>query len=390
MALAAIAAIGAGCGDESTGGGDSGDDGGGGDKTFVLGVANGQTGYLAPFDVPILAGVKDKVAELNADGGFAGEYKIELQVADSRSDIGTTATKAQELINKGADALILACDSDPAIAGGQVAQRAEIVAFGCPSNPKQVGDQLFQMYLPERANPSVSANYALDQGWKTAATLGSPDTAYTQNGVDYFEAAFKAGGGKVSDELTFKLDQQDFAKVVQQIADSDAQVLYTTMYEPGVVTFLKQLRGAGVDIPVMGDSLDTPAVQAMGPKERADLYYTSIADTNADADAGQFIAGIGEEYGDDAANVYALLGADAVSVLNAAIEEVGNDPQKLAAEIAKLQDVEGVAGPVSYDWPGSDNTQLRTVLIKSPLGGGKTKIWQSEVPDPSTYPPLID
>jgi branched-chain amino acid transport system substrate-binding protein len=391
FAALAAATLGAafviGCGDSSTGGGGGGGESGG--DTFVIGVANGQTGYLAPFDVPITAGLKKRVQELNADGGLGGEAKIEVKVVDMRSDIGEQATKAQELINDGVDALLLACDSDPAIAGGQVAQRAGVPAFGCPSNPERVGDQLFQMFAPERAHPTVSAQYALKRGWEKGYLLGSPDTGYTQNGVDYFETAFEDEGGEIVGSSSFKLDQQDFATIVQEIKRADPQVIYTTMYEPAIATLLKQLRGAGVATPLIGDSIESPAVQSLSDTVRKDVYFTSIADTNGDAPAGRFIAAVGEEYGDDAASVYSIMGADVVSVMDAAYRAADGDRDRLAEAIAGLRDVEGVDGPISYDWPGAGNTQLRRVLIKSLLGGDRTRVWKAEVPDPATYPPVI-
>lgn len=392
-AIAATTAAGfvAGCGD-STGGGGSGSGGGsdsGGDDTFVIGVANGQTGYLAPFDVPITAGVKQRAAELNEAGGLGGRARIEIKLLDTRSDIGEQATKAQELINEGVDALVLACDSDPAIAGGQVAQRAGVPAFACPSNPERVGDHLFQMFAPERAHPTVAAQYALEQGWRRGFVLGSSDTAYTQNGVDYFRTVFEREGGEIVGSASFRLDQQDFATIVQQIKRANPQVLYTTMYEPAIATLLKQLRGAGVDVPVIGDSIESPALQSLSADVRRDVYFTSIVDTNPGAPAGRFIAAIGDEFGGDAASVYAVMGSDVVTVIDAAYRASDGGGDRLAAAIAGLRGVEGVDGAISYDWPGAGNTQLRPVLIKSLLGDDRTRVWETVTPDPASYPPVI-
>ncbi|MDO8186451.1 ABC transporter substrate-binding protein [Conexibacter sp. JD483] len=391
-AIAATTAAGfvAGCGDSTGGGGSaSGGGDGGGKDTFTIGVANGQTGYLAPFDVPITAGVKQRAAELNESGGLGGRARIEIKLLDTRSDIGEQATKTQELIGDGVDALVLACDSDPAIAGGQVAQRAGVPAFACPSNPERVGDHLFQMFAPERAHPSVAAQYAIERGWRRGFLLGSTDTAYTQNGVDYFRTVFTRDGGEIVGSASFRLDQQDFATVVQQIKRADPQVLYTTMYEPTIATLLKQLRGAGVTVPVIGDSIESPALQDLPASVRRDVYFTSIVDTNPDAPAGRFIAAIGDRYGGDAASVYAVMGSDVVTVLDAAYRASGGDDGRLAAAIAGLSDVDGVDGAISYDWPGAGNTQLRPVLVKSLLGGDKTRVWKRVTPDPSTYPPVI-
>lgn len=377
----------AGCGDATSGGASGAGDGS--DDTFVVGIANGQTGYLAPFDVPITAGARMKADELNANGGIGGKAKVEIKLVDTRSDIGEQATKTQELINAGVDALLLACDSDPAIAGGQVAQRAGVPAFGCPANPEKVGDHLFQMFAPERAHPTVAAQFAIERGWKRGFLLGSPDTGYTQNGVEYFKTVFERDGGEIVGNASFKLDQQDYSTIVQQIKRANPEVVYTTMYEPAIATFLKQLRGAGVKAPVMGDSIESPAVQRLSESVRKDVYFTSLVDTNAGTPTGKFLDQVKAKYGADAASVYAVMGSDVMTVLDQAYRDADGQGDKLAASIAGLRDVDGVDGAISYDWEGSGNTQLRPVLIKSLLGGDRTKVWKTVVPDPSTYPPVI-
>jgi branched-chain amino acid transport system substrate-binding protein len=391
LALSAVLLAGCATGPAATEGASTGDaDTGSATETFTIGVASGQTGYMAPFDAAILAGVEQKVKELNAGGGFAGKYPIELVVVDTRSDIGEQAASAQRLIDDGADALFLSCDSDPSISGGQVAQREGIVAFGCPSNPGQIGEFLFQMYLPERTNPTVMAEFALKEGWTKAFTIGSPDTAYTQNGVEYFTTAYEERGGTVIDSGTFGLDQQDYSTLVNRIKASDAEVVWTMMYEPNIVSFLNQLRGAGVDLPVLGDSLETPGVQAMSPEVRKDLYYSAIADTNPGTPTGDYLAEIAEEFGPDSASIYALLGHDAMVALDTAIRNTGTtEPSALAAEIASLVDFAGKAGPVSYAWEGSDNSQLRRIYVKSPLGGIESEVRWEVTPDPTGFPPVI-
>ncbi|MFG1955758.1 ABC transporter substrate-binding protein [Micromonospora sp. NPDC048830] len=365
----------------------SGDESG----TFTIGVASGQSGYLSPFDTAILAGVKERVAQLNKDGGLAGKYRIEVKVKDTRSDIGDQATATQAMVDDGADALVLACDSDPSIAGGQIAQRAKVIAFGCPANPEKIGSYLFQMFVPERMNPTVLAQYAKREKLNKAFLLGSSDTAYTQNGVAYFKSAFTGIGGTIAGEGNFALDQQDFATLVAKIKSSGADVIMTTLYEPGIVSFLKQLRGAGVDIPVLGDSLETPGVFALADSARGELAYTAIADTNPGTPVGDYLDTIRKTYGADQANVYALLGNDIVCALDAAVRKTGStDPESLAPAVAKLTNVEGVGGSFSYNWPGAGQTQLRQIFVKQPEGEGRSKILWSTTPDPAALPKVIE
>jgi branched-chain amino acid transport system substrate-binding protein len=91
-------------------------------EEIVIGAATAQTGGLAPYDQPALAGLRMAVQELNAKGGLDGKYKINLVIKDTRSDTAQTATAAQELIDAGAKILITPCDADPSISAGQLTQ----------------------------------------------------------------------------------------------------------------------------------------------------------------------------------------------------------------------------------------------------------------------------
>src|SRR5262245_46362412 len=86
----------------------------------TIGVATAQTGGLAPYDQPALAGLQFAVDELNAKGGFAGKYPIVMKIRDTRSDTAATVQAAQELVGEGVTILITPCDADPTIAAGQI------------------------------------------------------------------------------------------------------------------------------------------------------------------------------------------------------------------------------------------------------------------------------
>src|SRR5438128_1211597 len=92
--------------------------------TLVVGTATGQTGFLAPYDQPALQGFKLGVDEINAKGGIGGKFKIEVKSKDTRSDAAQTAIATQELIDSGVNVIVLPSDGDPAIAGGQLSQKA--------------------------------------------------------------------------------------------------------------------------------------------------------------------------------------------------------------------------------------------------------------------------
>ena len=101
--------------------------------TLVIGTATALTGGLAYADVPAMNGMQLAVEEINAAGGIAGKFKIEIRQKDSRSDPAQAAVAAQELIDEGISVLVTPCDADPSIGAGQIAQGAGIPAFYTPT-----------------------------------------------------------------------------------------------------------------------------------------------------------------------------------------------------------------------------------------------------------------
>ena len=226
--------------------------------TVKVGIATGQTGGLAYVDVPNLEGFDIWVEEINAGGGIAGKFPVETIVKDTRSDAAQSATVAAELLAEGISFLITPGDADPSIAAGQLAQEAQVPAmswFGSsPVLPQAVGEFMFSNAFGDNAQARVLADYATAQGYTTAYTLGSPDSAYTSNLPRYFREAFESNGGTVVGEGTFTMGQPNFNVIADEIKALDPQpdVIMTPAYEPDFPTFIKAIRGAGITAPVLG------------------------------------------------------------------------------------------------------------------------------------------
>ena len=85
------------------------------DSEIIIGVVTAQTGALASYDQPSLAGLRMAIDEINARGGLGGRYPAKLMVRDTRSDTAATAAAAQEVVDAGAKIMITPCDADPSI-----------------------------------------------------------------------------------------------------------------------------------------------------------------------------------------------------------------------------------------------------------------------------------
>jgi branched-chain amino acid transport system substrate-binding protein len=359
--------------------------------TVKVGVATGQTGGLAYVDVPSLEGFDLWKDEVNAAGGIDGKYTIETFVKDTRSDAAQSATVAAELLGEGISFLITPGDADPSIAAGQLAQEAQVPAmswFGsAPILPAAVGDFMFSNAFGDNAQARVLADYATEQGYATAYTLGSPDSAYTSNLPKYFAVAFESNGGSIVGEGTFTIGQPNFNVIADQIKALSPQpdVIMTPAYEPDFPTFLKAIRGAGIEIPVLGtDGIDSPTTLALGPIADG-VVYTTAGVLAPEGPQAAYFEKFNAKYGKDPEAIFAVTGYELGLILEAAVTEAQScDPVAIKDAVTNLEGVQGITGTISFK--GGDRMAIREIaLIK--VVNGKRELVALVSPDPSRVPP---
>lgn len=359
-------------------------------EDFVLGLATGQTGGLAAYDQPSLAGLQLALKEINDRGGLGGKYPVRLSIKDTRSDTAAAVQAAQELVDENVNAVITPCDADPSIAAGQITQPAEIPTFTfCGSTPTittAVGDFMFGTYPADNAQALVLAQYAVKKGLKTAYVLKSADSAYTLKLPEYFATAFEAEGGKVVEQSTYTMGQQDFGAEVTKIKALDPQpdVIMTAAYEPDFPAFLKQLRAAGVTAPVLGsDGVDTPTTLSLGSVADG-LVHTTAGFAVPGSTLEAFNAKYKQATGKDPDTVYIANGYEIGLILDAAVKAAATPRGRdLRDAIANLENVEGVTGPITYK--GTAGMPVRSISLVE-VKGGQRSLVEAIVPEAEKVP----
>ena len=359
-------------------------------EDLVIGLATAQTGGLAPYDQPNLAGFQMKIDEINAAGGIAGKYPVKLIVKDTRSDSAQTAMVAQELVDADARLIITPCDADPSIAAGMITQAAGIPAISfcatTPTLPLAVGDYMFSNYPADNVQATMLASEAIEAGYKTAYILTSPDTAYTLKLPQYFAQVFTAKGGTLLGEGTFSMGQQDFGAEVTKIAAMDPRpdVIMTSAYEPDFPAFVRQLRGAGVTTPILGsDGIDSPTTFGLGELVEGVIFSTAgYATPGSPLEA--FNAKYQEKTGKAPDTIYIANGYDLGILIEAAVTAADSlEPAAIRDGLANLENVPGVTGPITFK--GTSGMPLRSVALVRITAGERELVKQGQ-PDPADIP----
>ena len=252
--------------------------------SLTVGIAKAKSGPSAFFDIAGTRGAKIAFDEINARGGIKG-CKIKTIEGDTKSDPAVGATVARSLVGKGAQILLVPDDFDLGIAAARVGQKAGVLTLSTAASSvefgKAVGDKFFNAGPTTIQLGTAQAKFALGKGWKTTFFVVDPGLAYFTEQVDTYKKEYGAGGGKVvgQDKVDSLGGQSDFSSTISKIksAKPTPQVIEAQMIFPNVGSFVKQVRAAGINTPVLGNvTLQTRELpKTVGTAGSHDIYYAA-------------------------------------------------------------------------------------------------------------------
>ncbi len=337
---------------------ETGGSGGGGSASgepIVIGFPADLSTDWAYYDSPMQEGAQFAVDQINDAGGVLGR-PLELKTVDMRNDVAEAAKVTQQLIDDGASYLI-GTVGDGILAEGQVACGAGVpISTGLGTAPSLVGDMgecAYQLVMSDNIQAAVLAEYALGEGYQTAYVLGSNEIPYTKDLPTFFTDAFENGGGSVVGTDEYKIGAGDYSAVVTKLANADPEpdAVFTPMFIPDSVVFLRQLRQAGLTMPVLStDGNADAALLDAGAKAIDGLTFSnSVCTAEGDPAVQSFYDDYNERYGEDPSSYVAVIGFDEVNIVAQAIEAAGDTESAAVIEQLAATDYTGISGHVVMD-----------------------------------------
>ena len=372
---------------------DTNEDGGDGSASgepIVIGFPADLSTDWAYYDSPMEEGAQFAVDQINEEGGVLGR-PLELKTVDMRNDVAEAAKVTQQLLDDGAVYLI-GTVGDGILAEGQVACATGVpISTGLGTAPTLVGDMgecAYQLVMSDNIQAAVLAEYAIDQGYSQAYVLGSNEIPYTRDLPTFFSDAFEHGGGTVVGDDEYKLGAGDYSAVVTKIQNIDPtpDVIFTPMYIPDSVVFLRQLRQAGITTPVLStDGNGDAALLDAGAKAIDGLTFSnSVCTAEGDPDVQAFYDDYNAANGKDPSSYVAVIGYDEVNMVADAIEAAGStEPDAITAQLDTI-DATGISGHVVMD-PETRRANKPAALVQMD-GTEFTCLGQPDFPD---YVPAV-
>jgi len=367
LAAVMLAASATGCGQKSNAA--AGD-------TIKIGGLAPLTGSVSVYGIATDNAVKLAVADINKAGGVLGK-KIEYISYDEKGD----ATEAVNAYNKLVQsdkvvALVGDVTSKPTIAVAQKAVKdglPMITATATSADVTKAGSNVFRACFIDPFQGQLMADYAAKKlNAKTAAIIYDNGDDYSTGVANAFETEAKAAGITITDKAGYQSGSVDFKSQLTKIKESKPDVIMVPVYYSDVALIAVQAKEIGLSSKLLGadgwdgvlEKIDKSNLDAV-----KDCYFCSqYSAESTDPKLQAFLKNYKEAYKTDA-NMFAVLGYDAMSMMAAAITKAGStDSDKIIAAMKGLS-YPGLTGTTTFD---ENRNPVREAVITT-IADGKYK-----------------
>jgi branched-chain amino acid transport system substrate-binding protein len=306
-------------------------------------------------------------------------YDIQLVEVDNKSDKTEAVSAAQSLISSDVKVVLGSYGSGVSIAAGEFFKEAKIPAIGASCTNPQVtlgNDFYFRVCFLDPFQGTVMANYAFQEGAKTAAVVTQLGDDYSSGLGSYFVTAFKglAGDGAIISEEQFQTNQTDFKAILTNIKAANPDVIFAPSSIATAPLIITQARELGITCPIMaGDTWENSTIiENAGEYAEGIVLSTFFDDADpATKEAESFITGfkpyLKENNQSEIIPAVSALGYDAYLVALEAIKQAGSTDSTAIRDALVNAKIDGVTGSISFDENGDAKKDM--AFIKTVEGG---------------------
>lgn len=349
-------------------GGDSGE--ADGEKVIKIGVFQPLTGENGGGGFQETLGIR-YANEVYPTVDIDGEtYKIVLIEVDNKSDKTEAITAAQSLMSQGVSAVIGSYGSGVSIAAGEIFAESKVPAVGASCTNPQVtfgNDYYFRVCFLDPFQGTVMANYAIQNGAKTAAVITQLGDDYSSGLGAFFKDAFNrlGGDGSVVAEEQFQTNQTDFKAILTNVKAANPDVIFAPSSITTAPLLIKQARELGIEVPIMGgDTWENATIIENAGLDSEGIVLSTFFDEAEPAteEAASFIEGfkayLVENKQDDIIPAVAALGYDAYLTVLEGIKAANSTDGTAIRDALEGVSLVGVTGAISFDEEGDANKDM--------------------------------
>lgn len=350
------------------------------DDKIVVGFATAASGFMQAYDKPAQDAAMIAIDEINKAGGLLGK-QIEVVTADTKTDRAEGAKAGLEVLDKGADLVVVSCDYDFGAPAALAAEGAGKVSFFlCAESVKAgiqgVGPHSFSASVLAAVQGATMAEWAYTKkNARNFYRLLDTWTEYNKGICDGFDWMMpKLADAKLVGEDTFKNEDASIAAQITRIKslpeEPDAIMLCTMM--PGAVSAIKQIRAAGINSMILNGSAVDGSYWLSAVPDLSNFYTPvqgSIYGDDPNADVTKFNAVYKEKTGGDPSTQYVYPGYVMIDVWAKAVERAGTtETAAVVAELEKMKDEPTLFGPRTFTSEIHHQNRARYLIVETNAG----------------------
>lgn len=280
-ALAAAAAVAAlalgGCGE--------GGAGAGGAEPYRLGAMIPLTGPFASATLTYRDGIQLAVDQINDAGGIDGT-RIEVAFEDTEGTAEGGVQAMNKLVNLERAPMVISAASAPTLSAQPIAAQTGtlLVTAGSVSPGLLNLDNLYVNAVNLTRLGPLLADRLYDQGHRKVAFLGVADP-FGEGSRDAFAPAWEALGGEVVEDQSFPSTGGDVSGQILKVREAQPDVVVVTAIGEVLGQVVKQIRAAGVDLPLAGPLAAKGLISAGGDAAEGFQDVALVLDEEAGTEA---------------------------------------------------------------------------------------------------------
>lgn len=345
-------------------------------NTIKIGGLAPLTGNVSVYGIATNNGIKLAVNRINKAGGVLGK-QIEYICYDEKGDPTEAVTAYNKLVQiDKIVALVGDVTSKPTMAVAQKAVKdglPMITATGTAADITKAGNNIFRACFIDPFQGELMADYAAQKlSAKTAAIIYDNGDDYSTGVANAFETAAKAAGITITNKEAYQSGSVDFKSQLTKIKAGNPDVIMVPVYYSDVALIAVQAKEVGISAKLLGaDGWDgvLEKIDKSNLDSVKDCYFCSQYSTEStDADLQAFLKEYKAAYNIEA-NMFAVLGYDAMGMMASAINKAGSTDSAKICDAMKALEYKGLTGNTTFD---ENRNPIREAVITT-IADGKYK-----------------
>lgn len=348
------------------------------DEPIKVGLVVELTGDIPAVGLSSQRGAQLAAAEINKNGGLKigkKKHKIELIINDNKGKVEDTVAAIEKLIKEDKVMAIVGPNASRfAIPAALVAEQEKTVLISpWSTNPQttikldgQPKQYVFRTAYTDPFQGRVLAKYTLGELKKTKAAIITDSTAEVLVGqATYFRDTFKATGGQIVLEESFKAGDKSLVSQLQKIKLANPEIIFLPAYYNDAARIIKQAHTLGIETPFLGSDAwgNSEILSSCGEDCNGYFLTAHYAADSTNSLTKNFVQAFKSNYDNAIPDDVAALTYDSINLIAKALTNVDViNREAVRSGLSSVKDFNGVTGSMTFDGVSGDPVKGAVIL----------------------------